>query len=112
MSGNIFKDAMDKLSELKGLNLDDLVPKDVPSNVQMMIASLGQQAFMYMGLQPNPITGETKKDLVQAKIAIDCVVVMSDVLASYVSVKEKMELETLKQNLQLNFVQQGQESSV
>lgn len=105
MDNNMLKEALEKLSELKDFNLNDLMPKDVLSNIQMMIASLGQQAFMYLGLQPNPATGQTAKDMAQAKMAIDCISAMADVIIPHVTSREKLELETLKQTLQLNYIQ-------
>ena len=107
MSDDILKNAMEKLQELTNgnINLDSLIPKDIYSSIQMMIASLGQQAWLYMGMQTNPMTGAIEKDLKQAKIAIDCVTAMIEVIKPHVADQQKLELETLKQNLQLNLIQ-------
>ncbi len=107
MSDNIFKGALEQLSQLASQNikLEDLMPKDIYSSVQMMIASLGQQAWIYLGKQADPITGTTKQDKDQAKIAIDCVVALSEIIKPHINEQQKLELETLKQNLQLNYLQ-------
>lgn len=107
MSDDILKNAMQKLQELTGgnINLDSLIPKDIYSSIQMMIASLGQQAWVCMGMQANPMTGNIEKDLKQAKVAVDCVTAMTDIIKPHVAEQQKLELETLKQNLQLNLIQ-------
>ena len=108
MSDNILRGAMEKLQELTGQNikLEDLMPKDIYSTVQMMIASLGQQAWVHLGMQPNPITGNVNKDMDQAKIAIDCACALIDIVKPHVDSQHQLEMETLKQNLQLNYLQQ------
>ncbi len=108
MSDNIFKDAMEKLQELtkQNISLEDLMPKDIYSTVQMMIASLGQQAWVNMGMQPNPLSGAVQKDLKQAKVAVDCVTALTEIIKDGLERQQQLELETLKQNLQLNLIQQ------
>jgi len=106
MSDDLLKNAMEKLQELTGnnINLDSLIPKDIYSSVQMMIASLGQQAWVLMGMQTNPLTEAFEKDLKQAKIAVDCVTALTEIIKPHSDGQQQLELETLKQNLQLNIV--------
>ena len=107
---DLMQQAMEALKAMKeqNINLDDLFPKDTYGLVKSVIASLGQQAWINLGMQPNPLTHKVEKDLKQAKLAIDCTVSLCEILKPYSSQKEKTELETLVQNLQLNFVQQNQ----
>ena len=104
------KQAMDALKAMKeqNISLDDLIPKDTYGLVKQIIASLGKQAWINLGMQVNPLTQKVEKDLKQAKLAIDCTTSLCEIMKQYSSPKEKIELDTLVQNLQLNFVQQNQ----
>ena len=106
---DLMQQAMEALKAMKEQNIsfDDLIPKDTYGLVKNVIASLGQQAWINLGIQPNPITKKIEKDLKQAKLAIDCTVSLCEIMKQYSSPKEKIELDTLVQNLQLNFVQQN-----
>lgn len=104
MNEDFLKNTLEQLSA-QNIQLEDLIPKDIYSNIQMTIASLGQQAWVLMGKQPDPITGETKNDPVQAKIAIDSVVALTEIIKPHLDKNQQLELETLKQNLQLNYLQ-------
>ncbi len=107
---DFMQQAMDALKAMKDKNisLDDLIPKDTYGLVKNVIASLGQQAWINLGMQPNPMTQKIEKDLKQAKLAIDCTTSLCEIMKPYSSPREKIELDTLVQNLQLNFVQQNQ----
>ena len=107
---DFMKQAMEALKAMKeqNISLDDLIPKDTYGLVRQIIASLGKQAWINLGMQANPLTQKVEKDLKQAKLAIDCTISLCEIMKPYSSPKEKMELDTLVQNLQLNFVQQNQ----
>ena len=87
------------------INIEDLIPKDVYALVKHLIAVLGSNAWIYMGLQMNPLTKSVTKDLNQARLAIDCAAALADKISAYVEEKERQELKVLIQNLQMNYVQ-------
>jgi hypothetical protein len=98
------KSAMD---ELKDLPLEDILPKDVYTLIKSLVAVFAQQAWVYMGLHMNPLTGKVAKDLTQAKLAIDCAAVLVEKAAPFMEERERHEFTALIQNLQMNFIQQG-----
>ncbi len=107
---DIMKQALEAMKAMKeqNINLNDLLPKDTYALVRNVIASLGQQAWISMGMQANPFTQKMEKDLTQAKLAIDCVASLCEIIKPHSTQAEIAEMEMLKQNLQLNFVQQSQ----
>lgn len=96
-----------KLMKDQNIKLEDLIPKDVYSSVRGIIASLGQQAWINLGMQQNPLTGKTEKDLKQAKLAIDCVTSLCELMKPHSNQTQLMEMEALKQNLQINYINQS-----
>lgn len=95
------------LDELKDLPLEEILPKDVYTLVKSLVAVFAQQAWVYMGLHMNPLTGKVEKDLVQAKLAIDCAAALVEKAGKFMEEREKQEFQALVQNLQMNFIQQG-----
>jgi len=87
------------------INIEELIPKDVYSLVKHLIAVLGHNAWVYMGLQMNPLTKSMTKDMNQARLAIDCASALAEKVESFVDQKEKQEIKILIQNLQMNYVQ-------
>lgn len=90
-----------------GQNLEELLPKDVYTLIKYLIASLAEQSWTFMGLHMNPFTKSITKDLVQARLAIDCAAALNEKLSPFLSDKEKAEYMALIQNLQMNYVQQS-----
>lgn len=109
---DMMKQALEALKMMKeqNINLNDLMPKDIYSMIQNVIASLGQQAWIFMGMQANPFTQKVETDMKQAKVAIDCVISLTDIIKPYLAAKDAAELETLKSNLLLNYVQKSEKS--
>lgn len=106
---DMIKQAMDALKAMKdqNINFDDLIPKDTYALVRSIIANLGQQAWICLGMQQNPFTQKIEKDLVQAKLAIDCVSSLCDLMKPHSNQRELLEMEALKQNLQMNYINQS-----
>jgi len=77
------------LDELKDLPFEEILPKDVYTLVKSLVAVFAQQAWVYMGLHMNPLTGKVDKDLVQAKLAIDCAAALVEKVGPSMGDKEK-----------------------
>lgn len=80
-------------------------PLDVYNLARWVISIMASSAWQYMGLQPNPGTGQIEKDLNQARIAIDTVVFLGDKIAPHLGEDERREIRNLISDLQINFVQ-------
>lgn len=79
---------------------------DVYSLIQWFIVMLAEAAWQWMGLHINPVTKDVKKDMAQAKIAIDSVVFLCDQMAPHVSEEQRAANRDMIMNLRMNFVQQ------
>ncbi len=82
-------------------------PVDVVTVALWMIDELQAQAWIKMGLWKDPVTGELHTDLPQARIAIDCVSAMAEVLKPHLSDAQRRDMERLLTDLRLNFVQRS-----
>lgn len=82
-------------------------PVDVVTFVLWLIGELQAQARIKMGLWKDPISGELHTDLPQAKIAIDGVAALTEVLKPHITDSQRRDLERLLTDLRLNFVQRS-----
>lgn len=85
-------------------------PVDVTAFALWLIGEMQAQAWIKMGLWKDPITGEIQTDLRQAKIAIDCVAALAEVLKPHLEEAQQREIERLLTDLRLNFVQRSAEA--
>jgi hypothetical protein len=69
---------------------------------------IAEQAWLQMGLRLAPGKKEPKKDLVQAKVAVDTVVFIADTLGPHIDEHDRQALRGLVSDLQVNFVKQSQ----
>ena len=83
---------------------EDLETPHVNSVIEFSINLLAQSAWQYMGLVPNPVTQEVKKDMSQAKTAIDCVEFLIEKIVGDLERENKRDLQNLVGNLKINFV--------
>jgi hypothetical protein len=74
--------------------------------ITMSIGLLQQQAWVHMGLVMNPATKAVAKDMEQAKLAIDAVVALINLIAPRLDEQAQRELRAVVSDLQVNFVQQ------
>jgi hypothetical protein len=83
---------------------------DVYTMVTWMIGMLASSAWQTMGLQVDPTCGEIRKNLEEAKIAIDCVMALADRILPHTDESVRRELRGVISDLQLNFVNQSKGS--
>jgi hypothetical protein len=86
---------------------DDRVPMNVAGLAQFCVGMLHEVAWVKMGLVPDPQTGVMAPDLPQARLAIDCVGDLVHRLEPHVDGRTLRELQTMVQNLKINFVRQN-----
>lgn len=82
--------------------LEEPVPvKDI---LFMTILSLEAKAWAYLGLIGHPETKKLKKDLNEARLAIDAIDTLFKLLEPLLNDEEKKDIQTRLTNLRLNFV--------
>jgi hypothetical protein len=82
-------------------------PLDVYAILRVSIAQLASIAWQSMGLQPDPFTDKIRKDLDQARIAIDATAALIEKLQPHLQGQEAKDYQSLLTDLRLNFVKQS-----
>jgi len=85
------------------------VSADVYSLLRISIVQLSTIAWQMMGLQPDPFTNQVRKDIVQARVAIDAAAALVDQLKPHLQGQEARDYQTLLTDLRLNFVSHSRE---
>lgn len=85
-------------------------PINVTDLILWMVDEIQAQAWIKMGLWKDPVLGELQTDLRQAKIAVDCVGALVEVIKPHLSEAQRRDLERLLTDLRLNFVQRSAET--
>jgi hypothetical protein len=83
-----------------------LPPMDVYALLKTTIGMLSNGAWGWMGLSPNPFTGEMERDMAQAKIAIDCVTYLVAQVDPHLEEADRREMQNVVSMLRVNYVQQ------
>ncbi|MEO0135922.1 MAG: DUF1844 domain-containing protein [candidate division WOR-3 bacterium] len=84
--------------------LEEPIPvKDI---LLMTILSLEGKAWAYLGLTAHPETKKPKKDLNDARLAIDAIDALYKLLEPVLANDEKKDLQVRLTNLRLNFVRE------
>lgn len=72
------------------------------------ISILSELAWQKMGLHINPVTKQIEPDMKQARLAIDAVAMLVELLRDWLSERDYDSLRTMLANLRLNFAEQFQ----
>ncbi len=76
------------------------------------ITSLAFQTMIFLGAMPNPVTGATEKNLIQAKFVIDTLDLLREKTKGNLDKQEEEALNTLLYELQMKYVElAGKEQS-
>lgn len=78
-------------------------PIKVEDLIYMTILSLESKAWSYMDFVVHPETQKHKKDLKEAKLAIDAIDILYKSLEEQLSTEQKKDIQTRLTNLRLNF---------
>ena len=84
---------------------------DVYSVLRICVAQLAGIAWQMMGLQPDPFTNTMRKDITQARVAIDAIAALIEQLRPHLHGQEAKDYQTLLTDLQLNFVTHSKEQA-
>jgi len=82
----------------------------LPTLFTWFIGILNGKAWEYLGLMMNPETKEVNQDLVQARISIDSIEFLFEKIKDELGEEEKVQLENLLANLQMNYVEKSKEN--
>jgi len=74
--------------------------------VQWCISVLASNAWQRMGLIPNPTTKKIERNLDEARLAIDAAHALGDQVRPQLSEADRRQLETVLNDLRVNFLQQ------
>lgn len=106
-----------KDQEVKENNLESndenqkLYPHQLPLSTLFawFISILNGKSWEYLGLMMNPETKEVNQDLDKAKITIDSIEFLLSKIKNELRKDEKIQLEDLLANLQMNYVEKRRE---
>jgi len=74
------------------------------------ISILNGKAWEYLGLMMNPETKKINQDLHKARISIDSIECLFENIKDELGKEEKIQLENLLANLQMNFVEKSKDN--
>ncbi len=92
----------------KGQSQQKVAMVNVPEAILFSIGVLAELAWQKMGLHINPITQQIEPDMKQARLAIDTIALLIEMVRDWVSEREYDSLRTMLANLRLNFAEQAQ----
>lgn len=79
--------------------------EEMQVNFFTYMTSMGYQAMIFLGEIPNPMTGQSAKNLRQAKFIIDTLVMMKDKTKGNLNDQENSFLEGTLYELQMKYVE-------
>ncbi len=89
----------------KPTNLD-LTAIEVNDLLGFFVGILSEKAWQHMGFRLIPGKSELEKDMVKAKVAIDCTVFLTEKIIPSLSVDEARMMRAMLADIQLNYVKQ------
>lgn len=78
--------------------------------VMLMVDQMAPIAWQKMGLQPNPLTGRTEKNLAEAKVAVDVTAFLASQLESQLDETDRRQIQNLVRDLRINYVEKANEA--
>lgn len=91
------------------IDFSQLFPDKMEEVLKLHIFQLQGWAYIHLGLQAHPKTRKVSRDMAQAKLSIDALSAMVEVLLPRLSPDEQRELKILASDLKMNFVSKMQE---
>lgn len=79
-----------------------------PASFDFIVSTYAMQAMVAMGLMASPISGEMKKDMVQARFFIDLLAVLQEKSKGNLAKEEDEHLSTTLYQLRLAAIRQDQ----
>jgi|GEM_PF-517368 len=85
-----------------GAQMPELKVEDL---LMWTLGEYARMAWMNLGIQTNPATGETTADFPQARLAIDCINALVPVLEGKLEAHVLRDLKNMLSSLQMNYAQ-------
>jgi hypothetical protein len=85
-------------------DFDQALPDKMEPDFKFFLTTLGMQAWIAMGILPNPMTEKTEENMNQAKYIIDCLELLEKKTKGNLDQEENDLLENLLYELRLGFV--------
>lgn len=83
---------------------DQIPPDRMEPDFKFFLTTLGMQAWIALGVLPNPMTEKTEENLNQAKYIIDCLELLETKTKGNLDKEEEELFENLLYELRLGFV--------
>ena len=90
-------------------DLSQLLPDKMEDVIKFKIFEFRFWSLIYLGLQLNPKTQKLTKDMAQAKLAIDSMAALVEILMPSLPADEQRELKIMASDLKMNFISKMQE---
>lgn len=88
------------------------VPISVYGAIAQTIEFIAALAWQKMGLQPDLVTGKIEPDMAQAKVAVDTVASLAEILEPHLDDEsDKVSVKNLVRDLRINYVEKSGDSS-
>jgi len=87
-------------------NEDNSLP-DIYSVLILFLGEMRNHALLRMGLVPNPMTGQSERDMEQARVAINTAGFLAEQLEPVMPPEERLPLKAMLSDLQMHFVEQA-----
>ena len=92
-------------------NVQQPEPISVYGAIAQTIEFLASLAWQKMGLQPDIITGKIEPDMAQAKVAVDTVALLAEILEPHLEEEsDKRNVQNIVRDLRVNYVEKSGES--
>ena len=102
-ASSLAEEAQKAVSYIASLSAGDMI--------QWAIAGLAEKAWEHMGLVANPATGKITRDFENARLAIDAIAALVDLLAPRIEPAGLRRLQTLLADLRINYAAQHSRSA-
>lgn len=77
------------------------------ADFSLFVSSLAMQAFVYLGLMPDPVSQKTYKDIAHAKYMIDTIEMLKDKTRNNLTKEENSSLDEVLYTLRMKFIEQS-----
>jgi len=78
------------------------------ADFNLFISSLAMQAFVYLGLMPDPVTQKTQTDLTHARYIIDTIQMLKDKTKNNLTVEENANIDETLYTLRMKFFEHSE----
>lgn len=92
------------MSEMRSM-MEKVLPRDVTALVKSLVPMMAGQAFIFMGRVDNPLQGGRTRDLMQARLAVDCAVALFEKVEPLLAPEDRTQMRQLVSELQMQYVQ-------